>query len=134
VSDDELAAEVERDGVAAFIDQWLANPLFAGVPADAPGNVERLTNTAAGLASSLRLAGTGTPASLWNRLSELAHAEFRTQLVTGRDDIKFRTIAARMHAEIGGPAPIEITGAGHCAHLEQPELFVQAVLGFLADS
>ena len=65
-ADEALAASIERDGVDAFLARWVAQPLFAGL-AD-PGLDDRRRNTVAGLASSLRLAGTGTQEPLWDRL------------------------------------------------------------------
>ena len=71
-ADDALATSLERDGVDAFLDGWLAQPMFATL-AD-PGLDDRRRNVAAGLASSLRLAGTGTQQPLWDRLASLTHA------------------------------------------------------------
>ena len=65
-ADDELADEIERVGVAAFVDRWLSQPLFAGLDRSDADIQARLTNSAAGLASSLRLAGTGTQTPLWD--------------------------------------------------------------------
>src|SRR5690606_23536537 len=59
-ADERLAAHLEQVGVATFVDEWLAQPLFAGLSPTAAARDERLANTAEGLASSLRLAGTGT--------------------------------------------------------------------------
>lgn len=58
-ADDELAARIERDGVAAFIEPWMAQPLFqsqARLPEArrARARALRLANSAAGLADSLR--------------------------------------------------------------------------------
>ena len=52
-----------------FSTDWLALPLFANLPPDAARLDDRLGNTAAGLASSLRLAGTGAQQSLWPSLA-----------------------------------------------------------------
>src|SRR6266496_1425502 len=71
-ADEVLARELEHDGVAAFLDRWLAGPLFATLPAERAGRAERLGNSAAGLAAALRLLGTGTQEPLWARLPELA--------------------------------------------------------------
>ena len=35
VEDENRATEIERSGVAAFLDKWLASPLFANLPPDA---------------------------------------------------------------------------------------------------
>ena len=67
--DERRADELERDGVDAFLERWLAQPLFANLPADKAQLADRLENTAAGFASSLRLAGTGAQQSLWPQLA-----------------------------------------------------------------
>jgi 2-succinyl-6-hydroxy-2,4-cyclohexadiene-1-carboxylate synthase len=117
-ADEALAAEVEAIGVDAFLDRWLAGPLFARLPPDAAGIADRRRNTADGLASSLRLAGTGAQAPLWDRLPELA---MPVLVLAGADDEKFTAIGRRMTECIGPNAEFApVPGAGHAAHLEQP--------------
>src|SRR5690606_17542658 len=112
-------------------DEWLALPLFVGLPAAAACRDERLENTARGLASSLRLAGTGTQVPTWDRLGEL---EMPVLVVAGALDTKFCALGERMTASIGANAThVTIDGAGHTAHLEQPERFLAAVRPWLAD-
>ena len=129
-SDDEARAErIERDGVDAFLHEWLAQPLFASLPREARGVDDRRTNTAAGLASSLRLAGAGAQESLWDRLPEL---EMPVLLVVGELDEKFMAIAHEMATAIGANARVAaVAGAGHAAHLERPDAFVAIVRPFL---
>ena len=69
-ADDALAASLTSDGLDAFLERWVAQPMFAGL-AD-PDLDDRRRNTVDGLASSLRLAGTGTQEPLWDRLPSLA--------------------------------------------------------------
>jgi 2-succinyl-6-hydroxy-2,4-cyclohexadiene-1-carboxylate synthase len=129
-ADEERAARIERDGVDAFLREWLAQPLFASLPPEARGLQDRRTNTAAGLAASLRLAGTGAQDPLWDRLSEL---EMPVLLVVGELDHKFTALAHEMAAAIGANARVvSVTGAGHAVHLEQPEAFVAVVRAFLS--
>ena len=87
----ELAATIERDGVDAFLDRWVAQPLFATLAE--PGLDDRRRNTADGLASSLRLAGTGTQEPLWDALPALT---MPVLLVAGALDAKFVAVAERM--------------------------------------
>ena len=61
-ADEQRAEEVERDGVAAFLDRWLSLPIFTTLSPAAAGLEARRANTAAGLAASLRLAGTARSA------------------------------------------------------------------------
>jgi 2-succinyl-6-hydroxy-2,4-cyclohexadiene-1-carboxylate synthase len=123
--DDALAAEVEA-GPDAFLARWVAAPMFAGVRE--PGLEERRRNTAEGLASSLRLAGTGSQAPLWDRLGEL-----RAPLlaVAGADDVRFALAAARLARSVPGGVFSLVPGAGHAVHLAQPELCAVIVRRFL---
>lgn len=116
-ADEQLADRVEQIGTAAFIDEWLAQPLFVHLtPAQAQRAV-RLANSPAGLAASLRSCGTGTQAPLWNRLTALTQPLL---VVAGARDEKFLALARRM-AVLAPQARLEIIAdAGHSAHLEQP--------------
>ncbi len=76
ISDEVLAASIERDGVQAFIDRWDKQPLFASQSTLPPESREalrrqRLSNRASGLAQSLRGVGTGVSSQrlpgLWPR-------------------------------------------------------------------
>ena len=116
-ADEQLAASIERDGVDAFLDRWLALPLFATLPRDAAGLDDRRRNTADGLASSLRLAGTGTQEPLWDRLPELP---MPVLLVAGALDTKYVAIAERMAGLIPDATLTVIEGAGHSVPLEAP--------------
>ena len=118
-ADGELADRLERIGVQAFIEEWLALPLFAGLPAWARFESERRGNTAAGLAASLRHAGTGSMTPLWDRLGELS---MPVLWITGASDERYGEIAARAVGAIGSNAHHEaISGAGHAAHLERAD-------------
>ena len=117
-ADEALAEGIERDGVAAFLDRWLAGPLFATLPEAAAGRAERLANTADGLAWALRALGTGAQEPLWDRLAGLRPP---TLLLVGELDHKFTAIARQMAAVIGPTAQVALVpGAGHAAHLERP--------------
>ena len=127
-ADDALAAEIERGGVEPFIERWLAQPLFADVPADAADRAERRRNTAAGLAASLRLAGSSTH-DLW---PELATISAPTLVLAGERDTKFTEIGRRVAATIGASATFApVPEAGHAAHLVQPSAFVDILRGWL---
>jgi 2-succinyl-6-hydroxy-2,4-cyclohexadiene-1-carboxylate synthase len=117
-ADEALAAGVERDGVAAFLDRWLAGPLFATLPQELAGREDRLVNTPEELAAALRLLGAGAQAPLWDRLARL---RCPTLLVAGALDAKFAALAAEMAAAIGPAAHLQLVpDAGHAAHLERP--------------
>ena len=128
-ADEALAGRIEREGVAAFLDRWLAGPLFATLPAEAAGRVDRLANTAAGLAYALRRLGTGAQEPLWDRLPTLRPP---TLLVAGALDAKFAAIAGEMAAAIGPHARVALVpGAGHAVHLERPAELAALVEEFL---
>ena len=127
--DEARAARIEREGVDAFLREWLSQPLFASLPPDARGLDDRRTNTASGLAATLRLAGTGAQEPLWNRLAEL---EMPVLLVAGERDDTFAALAHEMATAIGRNARVALVAdAGHAAHLERPDTFVEILEAFL---
>ena len=129
-ADEVLALRLEADGLDAFLEGWLQLPLFAGLPADAAGLDDRRENTVEGLASSLRLAGTGTQEPLWDRLASLA---MPVLVLAGERDTKFAALAERLTASIGVNATRALVpGAGHAAHLERPDAFLAIVRPWLA--
>ena len=116
--DEALADHLESVGVEVFVDEWLAQPLFRGLTPETSARDERLTNTAPGLASSLRSAGTGAQEPLWDRLAEI---HVPVLVLAGVDDAKFSAMATRMGRRIGPNATVALVPrAGHCAHLENP--------------
>jgi len=125
------ADRLERDGLDAFLDAWLAQPMFAGLPESVQFRDQRATNTVEGLATSLRQAGTGSQEPSWSRLPAL---DMPTLVVAGADDAKFAAEAARLTAAIGSNATMAlISGAGHTAHLERPDEFLAALRAWLSD-
>lgn len=127
-SDEQLADEIECDGVEAFLDRWLAQPLFAGLSPDPADLVARRGNTAAGLAASLRLAGTGTQAPLWDRLTGITAP---TLVLAGERDTKFAAIGRRLAGAIPDAHLALVPGAGHAAHLEDPAATAALITGWL---
>ena len=131
-SDELLADRIEQIGVAEFIDEWLAGPLFAGLTTRTAHRDARLANTADGLSASLRHAGTATMEPLWDRLYQL---DMPVLVVAGELDAKFVDLAARMTEAIGpNAAMVTVPGAGHTAHLEAPEVTAGRVNAWLVDS
>lgn len=127
-ADERLAREIERLPLAEFADRWAATPVLADqVPEVAAGvRVDRLRNTAGGLARALRGLGTGALPSLWQRLGDLT---IPVLLVVGERDRKFAEIGHRMlealphgHLEI-------VAGAGHAVHLERPDAVAALIEG-----
>lgn len=134
LSDMALAANIERDGIAAFVAHWENLPLFASqtkLSAERRQTLhaQRLTNHANGLANSLRGVGTGVQPALHARLPEL---DIPVILIAGELDAKFCSIAQQMARQLPQTQLHIVPGAGHTVHLEQPELFVHRVRAFCA--
>ena len=123
-ADDALALRINEIGVEAFIAEWAAQPLFAGLRQTEAQIADRLRNTAEGLSSSLRMAGTGAQGSLWPRLIGLG---MDVLALAGADDEKFSAIARQIADEVPSGQFKLIPGAGHAAHLEQPEAVATAI-------
>lgn len=131
-ADESLAEEIETNGVEAFVQRWLSLPLFATLPEYARNIDDRLTNTAAGLASSLRLAGTGSQLPLWERIE---HITAPTLAIAGELDPKFAALARQLATALGRNGTYRsIPAAGHAAHLEQPFAVVATLRDWLKDS
>lgn len=138
LADEELADQLQREGLGPFLDRWLTLPLFAGLGPATQARSERLTNRSEGVADSLRHCGTGHQPPLWDRLAGLAMPVLA--LAGARDD-KFAAIAAEMVAAINAPRPADrpsgraelalIPRAGHTAHLEAPRAFLDTVVPWL---
>ncbi len=128
-SDNELADDILRRGVPAFIDEWLTKPLFAGLDDETAQRDDRLRNTPAGLASSLRLAGTGTQGPLWDRLDEI---RCPVLVIVGEDDTKFTALGERLVSSLPHGQLVVVPDSGHTVHLEQPDATVAALVDFVA--
>lgn len=117
--DHDRAADVEQSGIEDFTRRWLAMDMFAGLSESMRFVGERRTNTATGLAGSLRNAGTGSMEPLWGRLHEL---RMPVLLLTGEHDATFTRAAAGIADLIGeNAAAVIVPASGHAAHLEAPE-------------
>lgn len=142
-ADEALAARLEglgakgadAEGMARFVDDWMAQPLFEtqrGLPEELRRRerARRLEADPRGLAGTLRGLGTGSQPSLWERLGEV---EVPVLLLTGRLDEKFEAIADRMAARLPAAVRASIPDAGHAVHLERPRAWLERVSGFLAE-
>jgi len=119
-ADEKLARDLERDGVDAFLERWLRQPLFSTLPEEAAGlDDRRAGNTVATLTHALRALGPGTQEPLWDRLGDL---EPPFVPAAGVLDEKYVDIAFAMADRVGPRThPVLIGGAGHAAHLENPK-------------
>ncbi len=130
-ADARLAEELLRDGLPAFLERWLALPLFAGLPAEDAMVDARLRNRPEGLAASLLHCGTGSQRPRWGELSRITCPVL---VLAGERDTKFSDIGMRMADAIGPNARFQtVAGAGHAAHAERPEVVSALIDAFLAD-
>ena len=130
---DQARAERIVADLDAFVAEWMDDPLFAGQAALGEAHLraaraQRLASSPQGLARSLLAAGTGAMEPLHERLAD---CDTPTLLVVGADDSKFRAIAAQLAAALPRAVLAHIDGAGHAAHVEQPEATAAAIAGFI---
>jgi 2-succinyl-6-hydroxy-2,4-cyclohexadiene-1-carboxylate synthase len=121
--DEQLADRIEEIGAEAFLDEWLAQPMFTSLPRD---DMERRlrSHDAHGLATSLRFAGTGTQEWLGESLKSFKRP---TLVLAGVNDKKFVTEARRLQDTLAHAASAFVADAGHAAHLERPVLVAELV-------
>ena len=135
-ADEVLASSILSDGVEQFVDSWLAQPLFASLasrlsPAEFQASrQQRLTNTAEGLAFSIRSIGTGSMKPLHDALAD---AEFPCLWAAGAEDAKFAAIAEEMSATMPNGRCALVSDAGHSVHLENPAATLSAINDFLSE-
>jgi 2-succinyl-6-hydroxy-2,4-cyclohexadiene-1-carboxylate synthase len=133
-ADRELARRIEEVGIETFVDEWERLPIWE-TQRTLPLEVLqvqrdiRLSNSAVGLANSLRGMGQGAQPSYWDRLNEI---DVPVLLMAGALDRKFVGIAGQMGVRIAGAELSVIPDAGHAVHLERPREFLDDVREFLA--
>lgn len=130
-ADEGLADHIEAIGIDAFVDEWLQSPLFAGLTEETRFVAERRMNDPAGLASSLRLAGTGTQEPLWDRLGELT---MPTLVIAGENDPRYEAYAERLASSIGDHSMLVVVGGStHSPHLEKHEAVIELIAAWLSN-
>ncbi|MEJ8777704.1 2-succinyl-6-hydroxy-2,4-cyclohexadiene-1-carboxylate synthase [Pseudogracilibacillus sp. ICA-222130] len=127
--DEVLAKKIETNGVEAFVDAWENIPLFATQKAlpeavRATIRAERLSQSKAGLAMSLRTMGTGVQEPWWDMLEAMA---MPVTLIVGAQDEKFVHINEKMKRSLSCGELFVVAQAGHCVHVEQVEKFAKIV-------
>jgi 2-succinyl-6-hydroxy-2,4-cyclohexadiene-1-carboxylate synthase len=125
--DEVLAGDLERDGLEAFLTRWLAQPMFASIPAGRSGIDARRRLRPEYVAACLRVLGTGAMEPMWDRLTEL---QMPVRVVTGAHDEKFDAIGVEMCAQIGANASHERLDGGHALLLEHPTELARLIAGF----
>lgn len=132
-ADEALAGRIESIGVEAFLDEWLAQPMFATLARRGPAFMAterraRLAHDARGLAASLRALGPGAQPPLF---AELPKLQAPVLLVAGALDERFVAIARDLARRLPRAELCVIEDAGHAVHLEQPESVRRVVREFL---
>lgn len=125
-ADEARATEVETVGTAAFLETWLAQPMFASVPPNAPGLADRRTLSPARLAHQLRELGTGAMPNYWDALAQLT---MPVMIVTGTHDEKFDAIGDKLAARLPNATRARIE-CGHAVPLEAPAALATALMHF----
>jgi 2-succinyl-6-hydroxy-2,4-cyclohexadiene-1-carboxylate synthase len=129
-ADGELADWMEHSGIDAIVDHWESQAIFETQPPDLVERQRRgrLSHQPAKLAAMLRSTGQGVLPPVWGELGKL---RIPVLAVAGESDDKYAQIAERMAAELPLGQAALIAGAGHAAHMEQPDEFSDLLLDFL---
>ncbi len=122
--DAKWAARFEREPLDAVVDDWYLQPLFASLhdhpAAFARLRARRLRNRPKEVGLSMRGMSVGAQEPLWDRLGAL---DREVVLVVGERDRKYRLVADRMSDLSARIQTVMVSGAGHNAHVEQPDEF-----------
>ena len=130
VADRALADHVRAVGVEAFLTEWLAQPLFASLPADAAQLAERAAaHTVASLAHQLVDLGQGAQEPRWDELVDL---DMPVMVLTGDADAKYEAIGDAMFEAIPDCLRLTLPG-GHALPLEAPAAVAAALTTFVHD-
>ena len=129
-ADAALAGRIDAGGMARFVDDWVALPMWDTLrarlsAAEWQASIrQRMTCDPVGLANSLRAAGTGAMTPLWDRLAKL---EVPTLVLCGELDAKFVAIGREMANLLPCGELAVVADAGHAAHLEDPDACAAAI-------
>lgn len=132
-ADESLARRIEAHGIEAFVDEWMAQPLFATQRRLGPAFLEeqrraRLANDPHELAASLRGLGPAAQPALF---AELARVTVPVLLVAGELDSAFIASSRELARRLPAAEVCEIADAGHAPHLERPDAVLHVVREFL---
>lgn len=127
--DESMAQRVETIGVDAFLEEWLGQPLFAGLDRERACLDERRRNDASLLAAAFRSLGAGSQEPLWSRLAELT---MPVLYVAGSRDAKYVEVGLRVARAIGESATfIAVPDAGHAVPWERTESLAAILLAWV---
>lgn len=124
VRDEQTAARIQAMGTPDFVNEWLAQPMFADLTDEQSCKTKRYENSPEGLAASLRTCGTGSQSPLWDQLSTL---RIPVLVIAGSHDEAYTAIGQRMVTTIGSNARFVNIDGGHAVHLENPAVTAAVV-------
>jgi 2-succinyl-6-hydroxy-2,4-cyclohexadiene-1-carboxylate synthase len=132
LADEALAVRLTSVGLPAFLDEWLAKPMFRrlqrrGEEWLAQDRALRLANSPAGLAAALRGMGQGVQPNLGDRLAEIT---LPVLLIVGADDDRYVTLAEGMQRDLPDAVLEVVPASGHPVIGERPEAVAELVGGF----
>ncbi len=128
-ADRDTGRRIREMGMLEFVKWWVANPMFAGIPPEHQFLMERMENTVDGLENSVVQAGTGSQDPAWDRLGRL---DMPVLVMAGALDEKYAALGERLVASIGDNAMLALVpDAGHAAHLERPDAFLDLLRPWL---
>jgi 2-succinyl-6-hydroxy-2,4-cyclohexadiene-1-carboxylate synthase len=132
-SDERQAQMIEKRGLERFIRHWESIPLFESqksLPDDVRTRQReiRLRQNPTGLANSLRGMGAGSMEPVTSRLDTFS---MPVLYLAGEYDTKYRKLGKQMTGKMPCAEYVEIAGAGHTIHLEQPDAYIEKVTEFL---
>ena len=128
-----LADRIESLGAQAFLKEWARVPIIA-TQSRASDAVRSLLSSvrqhhqADGLSAVLRGCGTGSMEPLWGILPSLTAP---TLLITGEEDMKFRSLAEDMAARLPHAHLETVASCGHAPHFEDPRRVATLIERFL---
>ncbi len=128
-ADAALAARILELGTGPFIEEWLAQPMFAGLPRSDADRALRATNRPESLARSVLRLGQGVQEPLWDRLGRIARP---VTVIAGSDDPRYAEEAVRIAAAVQRGSSTVIAGAGHAVHVQEPAAVASAVRAAIA--
>lgn len=136
VADAELADYLVDQGMTAFLDRWMALPLFSTFRALDPAllmrlNSGRATQDPRGLAASLHVMGTGSQPCVMEALGDL---DMPTLLVVGDQDAKFGAIATEMLARLPQGRLEALPACGHSVPFERPAELAARLSAFFTEA
>ena len=135
-ADEELARRIETDGLDAFVQDWEAMPMFAGIARRGDEFVGRLheirmRNSATGLAASLRGMGAAAMQPLWD---ELPNIGMPCTFAAGEEDRRFIDAAVRISGLVPDSCMRAIPGCGHAAQFEDPDATAAVLVEHLSST